>query len=334
MEGFFSAVVADTADPTGQGRARLQIPQVSGETVTGWALPMQTGWSSTGDLVFATFRGGDPHYPLFLPRSRESPWLPLTLSANYGYLDPGYAPAPQVRVTADGFLEFSGGASPVSLPPPNSTDFLFATLPGGIPTPIADQQQLCATEYPNALTSRTLVAAVSNVGAATATTASTAYVSTLTGATDSGPSVSFLAPGSGEVVVSVGAQTSNSVSSAAACVSARITVSTAGGATFLVESDNRAAIVQGVEAVAGSSCFSVTDLVPGSVYVAMLMYRSSSGSSTATFNHRFLRVDPVQPYSTPLVRVSVNTDRTVRVLYPWGGNTTEVNLTGVRARYV
>lgn len=326
MDGFYDAVVADIADPMQRGRVRLQIPQVSGTAVTGWAQPMSAGWVNIGDQVFATFKGGDPHYPLFIPRSGVSPWLPLVL-------DPAFVPTnlalvPSVRVTSDGCMTFSGVLMSVLFPPTGS-DTVFATLPAGVPAPLYGQFQVSATETPPGFASRTTVAA----SAAAGTTASTSYSATLAGAADPGPTVVFTAPGSGEVAVTVGMMAWNSVDGHGTYMAARVTSGGAGGATVLAESDDRAALEQGTNRASVVTSFPVTGLSPGGAYSVTAMYRSSITSNTANADNRFVRVDPVYPYSTPVVRVSVHTDRTLTAWFPQGSDTATIDLSGVRARY-
>lgn len=68
--GAYLGSVVSTADPTGNGRVRLQVPQVSGTAVTGWAYPATSGGTNTptvGQLVWVMYQGGDPSYPVYVP---------------------------------------------------------------------------------------------------------------------------------------------------------------------------------------------------------------------------------------------------------------------------
>lgn len=65
--GVYNAVVADTNDPTGAGRVRLYVPQVTGSAVSGWAHPAGTGTVQPGDKVYMSYAGGDRNYPQFWP---------------------------------------------------------------------------------------------------------------------------------------------------------------------------------------------------------------------------------------------------------------------------
>jgi hypothetical protein len=328
MDGFYDALVMDVADPTGQQRVRLQIPQLSGTAVTGWAWPMHRGWAAVGDTVFAAFRGGDQHYPLYMPRSPVSPWYPLAVAAGFELLDPAIGPAPSVRATADGHLDFDGVLTSDGAPPDGS-EIVFATIPDSLPAPLYDQSQVAATDISVALSSRSSTV----MSVIPGTTTSTAFSSTLTGAADDGPSISFVAPGSGEVIIAVGASVLNSVSTAFGVVSARVSIGGPTGATFLAAIDDNAALFTGSTGFASVMAnFAVAGLSSGQTYTATLMYRSSSSSNTTTFHRRTLRVDPVRPYSTPIVWVRANADRQLTAMYPWGGDTSVINLSGLRVR--
>lgn len=63
--GIYAASVAQNNDPLGQGRVRLQVPQVMGIAISAWALPMTpySGPPAVGSAVAATFLGGDPTRP-------------------------------------------------------------------------------------------------------------------------------------------------------------------------------------------------------------------------------------------------------------------------------
>lgn len=66
--GFYRAIVVDNQDPDGAGRVRLRIPQLLGTNNTGWAYPMTYAGISpeVNDLVWVSFEGGDPAFPIYL----------------------------------------------------------------------------------------------------------------------------------------------------------------------------------------------------------------------------------------------------------------------------
>lgn len=325
MDGFYDAVVADIADPLGQGRVRLQIPQVSGTEVTGWASPMTAGWANVDDQVYATFKGGDQNYPLFIPRSAGSGWLPLTVASGFQ----AQTPAPMVRVDSSGFLEFSGTLTGLTVPEPQGSPITCATLPATVPAPQAGQQQIMASSYDRSLLAHAACLNYADSGSTTSTT----YVNTLTGSTHtSGPAVTFNAPSGGQVIVTVGAESICSLAAGVAYMSAEINQGDGGG-TIVTESDDLAAIQCGTAYTSVVTAFPVTNLLSGMNYSLAAYYKSSSTTNTATFRRRFVRVDPVQPTTQPDVLVQVNPDRSVQVTYPWGMGGTTVNLTGLRARY-
>lgn len=69
--GVYRGIVQSNTDPLNKGRLKLQVPQVLGEAVTGWAWPIeQPGVARTlpeiGVGVFVMFEGGDPSFPLWI----------------------------------------------------------------------------------------------------------------------------------------------------------------------------------------------------------------------------------------------------------------------------
>lgn len=331
---FYDAIIADTADPDHLGRVRLQVPQVSGGAVTGWAQPMQLGWSAIGDQVFASFKGDDLSQPIFMPKASTSPWLPLTIASNFAPLSPTSGQPPMVRIRADGFLEFSGAVTALVQPQPLDTPITFATLPVSVPVPVPqlDQQQILASDIDSSLQA----AATCVNWADTGTTASATYVSTLSGsAHTSGPTLSFVAPAGGSVIVSLGAESVGTVASGTGAVSymsVRI-IQGDGGGTIVTESDDLSAIQTGTLWQSVSTSFPVDSLIPGMNYSMVAYYRSGSTSNTVTYRRRWIRVDPVRPGAQPAVLVSVNTNGTLQVIFPFGTGTNDINLTGLVARY-
>ncbi|MFD7897495.1 hypothetical protein [Streptomyces sp. NPDC059743] len=121
------------------------------------------------------------------------------------------------------------------------------------------------------------------------TTTSTTFVETLS--TGDPVTVSFLAPASGQLLVTVGGYLWSSVANNASVMSAIIRNSS--GTVSLAASDNRAALVNSVSRASVSSQFLVTGLTPGATYSATPAYRSGATSNTASFDSRFIRVDPI-----------------------------------------
>lgn len=65
--GFYRATIVDVADPEKRRRVRLKVPQLFGDSTTGWAEPMVCIWKpDVGDQVWVTFEGGDLSYPIYL----------------------------------------------------------------------------------------------------------------------------------------------------------------------------------------------------------------------------------------------------------------------------
>jgi hypothetical protein len=121
------------------------------------------------------------------------------------------------------------------------------------------------------------------------TTTSTAYVETLTGSTGDPTTVTFTAPASGAVLVSVGARISSSA--ATAChMSANIRLNTT---VALAAADTRAALVVGTNQCSATTQLQVTGLTVNGVYTATAAYKSAATTSTAAFANRFITVTPV-----------------------------------------
>jgi hypothetical protein len=65
--GVYAGTVVNNHDPLGVGRLQLNVPQVLGNTVSGWAVPAGTYYAipTNGTPVSVTFLGGDPAQPLW-----------------------------------------------------------------------------------------------------------------------------------------------------------------------------------------------------------------------------------------------------------------------------
>lgn len=88
--GLYQGRVVHASDPQGKRRVRLQVPQVSGSAVSGWAPPVQTGGRipAVGEMVWVTYQGGDVSYPAYLPPipppsppPRPQPYTPQWVSS-------------------------------------------------------------------------------------------------------------------------------------------------------------------------------------------------------------------------------------------------------------
>lgn len=111
--GTYSAVVVDTNDPQGAGRVRLYVPQVHGDAVTGWAVPVSQGFVLPGDQVVVTYSGADQNYPVFWP----SKALVTSVNGQFGGAvvlgpaDIGSPPAPGPWSTPGYATNWAGGDS-------------------------------------------------------------------------------------------------------------------------------------------------------------------------------------------------------------------------------
>ncbi|WP_411087781.1 phage baseplate assembly protein V [Streptomyces sp. 061-3] len=321
LYGTFSAIVVDAHDPQNRGRARLRIPQVMGTAVSGWAEPVVVGAVLPGDQVYVSFDGGDRNFPVFWPRLRSAVpglWAPLALESGWVASTGG---SPVYRVTPDGMVELSG-----SVENPNAigtgVSVKFASLPLGT-WPVERHRAATATAYRTAYTSKTVLGEYR----ATTSTTSISYV------TDAnGPSVSFVAPASGQAIVVFGAFMQANLDVGRCLMGVRVLQ----GATIITDGDdNRSAEVQGPDNVSASNSLQVSSMTPGTTYTVTAVYRSDTASSTASFDNKWIVVIPVGQHDTPAARISMETNGDLFALFPGGAAAPyDMSLTGIRARIV
>lgn len=93
ISGLNQGRVISTTDPLGQGRVRLQVPQVSGRAVSGWAPPVQAGGRlpAVGEIVWVAYQGGDESYPAYVPPLLPPP-APFSPLASSQVSEPSYTP--------------------------------------------------------------------------------------------------------------------------------------------------------------------------------------------------------------------------------------------------
>src|SRR4051812_26179499 len=70
--GLYQGAIHDINDPEDRGRVRALVPQVLGDSPSGWAEPMlptagTVVWA-VGDRVWVLFEGGDLNKPVYLSR--------------------------------------------------------------------------------------------------------------------------------------------------------------------------------------------------------------------------------------------------------------------------
>lgn len=65
--GTYRAVVVSNADPLNVNRALLLVPQVLGPATSDWAMPLTSyaRKANVGEVVYASFEGGDLRYPVW-----------------------------------------------------------------------------------------------------------------------------------------------------------------------------------------------------------------------------------------------------------------------------
>jgi hypothetical protein len=69
--GIYRGVVVDNADPLTSNRLRVKVPQILGDTATGWAWAKEVPYIRNKPLpagapVWVMFEGGDPAYPVWV----------------------------------------------------------------------------------------------------------------------------------------------------------------------------------------------------------------------------------------------------------------------------
>lgn len=80
--GLYRGVVVDNKDPLNKGRLRLQIPQVMGNSTSGWAWGVFPSGTTTslpevGSGVFVMFEGGDLVFPIWTGVFRQTDTTPI-----------------------------------------------------------------------------------------------------------------------------------------------------------------------------------------------------------------------------------------------------------------
>lgn len=88
--GNYRALVIDNSDPENLGRIRVQLPQLMGGAVSGWALPIPANSKdspSIGSQVIMCFEGGDLSQPLYYANSGSLKPV-VQYAANDSQLDP------------------------------------------------------------------------------------------------------------------------------------------------------------------------------------------------------------------------------------------------------
>lgn len=318
--GVYAGLVVATNDPQGRRRVRVRIPQITGTTVSGWAEPVSYGTVAPGDRVTVAFEGGDMNYPVYWPRNTEtvSDWKPLPLEPDWTASSAG---APVYRTTEDGMVELAGSvetSTAISL----GATVKFATLPLGA-RPLETYRATTATVNRSAYNAKSAF----NAYVVTTSTTSTTYV------TDAnGPTVSFVAPASGQVIVMWGAFMQSSTATGRCLMSVRVT---SGSTTIVDGDDNRSAEVQSDNNVTASMARNVTGLTPGSTYTVTPLYRSDLSTNTASFDNKWVAVLPIGQHDTPSARITLLPSGDLQALFPYGAASPyDMSLTGIRARIV
>ncbi|WP_369042225.1 phage baseplate assembly protein V [Streptomyces sp. Midd1] len=316
LPGVYAGIVVATNDPQNRRRVRLRIPQVTGTAVSGWASPVSFGFVAPGQQVTVAFEGGDLNYPLYWAQQAVSPWSPLALEPGWVASSSG---TPVYRTTADGMVELSGSvetSTAISL----GVTVKFASLPAGA-WPLETYRAPTATIYRGAYNAKPVLGEYRT----TTTTTSTSYV------TDpNGPTVTFIAPGTGQAILLWGSLAQNSTAAGRSIMSTRVSI----GSTIVADvDDNRSSETQSTANSSTDNSRIVSGLTPGSTYTVTALFRTSDASTTATFDNKWIVVIPVGQHDTPAARVTLTPAGDIQALFPAGAAPAyDVSLTGIRAR--
>lgn len=111
---MYRAIVVDNADPKGLSRVRVRIPQILGESPTGWAYPLGSGSvPAVQATVWATFEGGDVSFPVYLhPDGGSGSPGPQGPAGPQGPQGPAGATGPQGPAGATGAVGPAGATGP------------------------------------------------------------------------------------------------------------------------------------------------------------------------------------------------------------------------------
>ncbi len=104
--GIYRGIVHDLSDPAKRGRARLLVPAVHGNSVSGWATPV-FGSSTTkvGDWAWVMFENGELNHPT---------WLAVNPGVTLSEVDDAYARLDGGEVVPIGAVLEYGGDTPPS----------------------------------------------------------------------------------------------------------------------------------------------------------------------------------------------------------------------------
>lgn len=324
LYGTFGAIVVSTQDPQNRGRVRLRIPQVMGVAVSGWAEPVSHGIALPGDQVFAAFSGGDRNAPIFWPLVRTGAlgWTPITLLPGW-VGDTGEDGPPVCRLSADGMIELHGALRREdSVIPEGNISQTVGTLPLGL-APVTRGFAIAAGATSGSQGSQVSTAWGSGTGGTTSIT----FTETLSAGVPL--TLSFVAPASGKVNIMFGANATNSSDTGVAYMSFTLT---RGSTTILSPSLSWATYRQFLGFSSVATSYPVDSLTPASTHTLTASYRSNASGNTASFDKRFMRVDPVSVNPDMAPRVGLYQDGTVRVTFPFGYTSSYVSLAGIRLR--
>lgn len=147
LYGVFAGIVVSAGDPQRRGRARVQIPQLLGLEVAGWARPVVAGGVLPGDQVMVAFEGGDVHSPVFWPKLRSvaEQWIALPYNETWAPVSAATLGPAMVRLSGSGDIELAGGIRP-TFEPVLGSEYTVTTLTAPLRPVAAVNLQWCAVQ--------------------------------------------------------------------------------------------------------------------------------------------------------------------------------------------
>lgn len=128
---IYTGLCLENVDPTGAGRIRYCVPQLSGPQSFGWAYPVYPGVTAVGAKVYVAFEGGDRNRPLFWPSQTVPQYVPPALSyATYTAMSSAN-PLSSTPVGTQYYVVDHGGNVQIQNTGVSGTPYKWQWLPGG-----------------------------------------------------------------------------------------------------------------------------------------------------------------------------------------------------------
>lgn len=130
--GLYRGTVVSTGDPSGKGRVRVQIPQLSGAAESRWAEPVNPGLPVplAKSIVWVSFNGGDINKPVYFNNlgRLDTGWIALAYPTGYTRFSTNTYPLQIRRIDGQCFLRGRMTRTAGNIP---STTTYTALVPSG-----------------------------------------------------------------------------------------------------------------------------------------------------------------------------------------------------------